>query len=130
LRTVLSFLTAAFVALVLTLFTMAGPEDTEEPTFWTAKETAGYLRVPPSTLRYWTSKGRGPRSYKFGQGRRYRPAEVRAWAESRAYEPPNEEGSPDPAVQRAVKAAKDDTSVKAPRDKPVRTVRGRATRSA
>lgn len=42
-------------------------------------ELAAYLRVPPTTLDQWASRGGGPAFHKVGKYRRYSPADVRAW---------------------------------------------------
>jgi len=58
---------------------------------WSTAETAEYLGLPEKTLHEWTYKGAvdsagspPPRSYKVGRHRRYKPAEVVAWLETRA----------------------------------------------
>jgi excisionase family DNA binding protein len=55
--------------------------------FWSVEETADWLGVPPATLRYWLWRGLGPRSYKIGRWRRFKPVDVKAWAETQASEP-------------------------------------------
>jgi excisionase family DNA binding protein len=55
--------------------------------FWSVEEAAEWLDVPASTLRYWLWRGTAPRSYKIGRWRRFKPADVRAWAEAKASEP-------------------------------------------
>ncbi|WTW96254.1 helix-turn-helix domain-containing protein [Streptomycetaceae bacterium NBC_01309] len=47
--------------------------------FWTADETAAYLRRPKATLYQWRYKGTGPEAVKVGRGLLYDPAKVRAW---------------------------------------------------
>ena len=59
----------------------------EPDQFWLSEETADYLGVPVSTLRYWQWQGIGPRSYRIGRYRRFRPGDVRRWVENRAEEP-------------------------------------------
>jgi excisionase family DNA binding protein len=54
------------------------------PEFWSSKETAEYLGVPLSTLRYWQWQGIGPRSYRIGRSRKYRKPDIDKWAESQA----------------------------------------------
>ncbi len=51
---------------------------------WSTQETAEFLGLPRSTLHQLNYKGTGPRSYKVGRHRRYDPADVQAWLESRA----------------------------------------------
>jgi hypothetical protein len=58
-----------------------------EKEFWSSQETADFLCIPLSTLRYWTWQQTGPRSYRIGRSRKYKPADVRAWVERRANEP-------------------------------------------
>jgi excisionase family DNA binding protein len=55
---------------------------------WSHAETARYLGVPEATLHQWLYKGTGPRSYKVGRHRKYRPDEVEAWLEAHADQPP------------------------------------------
>lgn len=57
------------------------------PAFWSHAETAAYLGVPEATLHQMNYKGTGPRSYKIGRFRKYRPADVERWCEERATEP-------------------------------------------
>lgn len=57
-------------------------------TFWSHADTARYLGVPEATLHQWLYKGTGPRSYKIGRHRRYRPEDVEAWLEAQADRPP------------------------------------------
>ena len=72
-----------------------------EPGYWSTRDVAQYLGVPESTVRYWRYKGTGPRSRKIGRRRKYRPAEVEAWAESKA----DELVTPSPAPRTRRKAA-------------------------
>lgn len=58
-----------------------------EPPLWGAAETAAYLGIPVGTLYQWISRHQGPRSYKIGKHRRWRPAEVFAWLDTRASPP-------------------------------------------
>lgn len=62
-------------------------QQTIEPGFWSHAETATYLGLPAATLHQLNYKGTGPKSYKIGKHRKYRPADVEAWCESRASEP-------------------------------------------
>jgi hypothetical protein len=57
------------------------------PEFWSSKQVCEFLGVPLSTLRYWQWQRTGPRSYRIGRHRKYKPADVRAWAERQAEEP-------------------------------------------
>jgi Helix-turn-helix domain len=55
------------------------------PRLWTVKETADFLRVPVSTLYYWSYMGEGgPRILRIGRSLRYDPYDVAEWARSRA----------------------------------------------
>jgi excisionase family DNA binding protein len=54
---------------------------------WGLPRTAEYLGIPEATLYGWISKGEGPRSYRVGKHRRWKPAEVLEWLEGRASEP-------------------------------------------
>jgi excisionase family DNA binding protein len=58
-----------------------------DPEFWTSQEVCDFLGIPLSTLRYWQWQRTGPRSYRMGRHRKYKPADVRAWAERQAEEP-------------------------------------------
>jgi excisionase family DNA binding protein len=58
-----------------------------ETEFWSSKEVCEYLGISPNTLRYWQWQRTGPRSYRIGRNRKYKPADVRAWAERQAEEP-------------------------------------------
>lgn len=44
----------------------------QEDRLYTIEEAAQYLRTTPSTLRYWQSIGKGPRSFKLSVRRLYR----------------------------------------------------------
>lgn len=54
---------------------------------WSTPETAEFLGVPATTLYQWQLRGTGPRSYRVGRYRRYRPAEVQRWLEDHASGP-------------------------------------------
>jgi excisionase family DNA binding protein len=72
-----------------------------EPGFWSTREVAEYLGVPESTVRYWSYMGTGPKSYRIGRRRKYKPAEVEAWAESKS----DELFTPSPAPRTRQKTA-------------------------
>ena len=59
-----------------------------EPGFWSHVETSVYLGLPEATLHALNYKGKGPRSYKIGRHRKYKPSDVLAWCESRASDHP------------------------------------------
>ena len=63
------------------------------PAFWSLAETAAYLGIPTGTLYNWVHRGEGPRSYKVGRSRKYRPTDVDAWLELRAEEPREQVGA-------------------------------------
>ncbi|HZL06078.1 MAG TPA: helix-turn-helix domain-containing protein [Coriobacteriia bacterium] len=45
----------------------------------TLPEVSGRLRVPEATLRYWRSRGVGPRSFRVGRRVMYRTDVVDEW---------------------------------------------------
>lgn len=51
---------------------------------WTHEETARFLRIPVSTLYALNARRAGPKSIKIGRLRRYNPADVHAWIETKA----------------------------------------------
>jgi hypothetical protein len=60
-----------------------GAEGAAEPdAFWGTEDVAAFLGVPSASVRYWAYMGTGPRSYKIGRRRKYKPSDVRAWAEA------------------------------------------------
>ena len=63
-------------------------EQAKRERLWSHAETAEYLGLPESTLHALNYKGTGPRSYKVGGHRRYAPADVLAWLETRASDAP------------------------------------------
>lgn len=54
---------------------------------WSHAETAEFLGIPETTLHALNYKRTGPRSYKVGKHRRYDPADVGRWLDSRASAP-------------------------------------------
>ena len=40
------------------------------------------LRIPVATLRWWRSKGTGPRSFKLGRRVHYDKRELRSWIDA------------------------------------------------
>lgn len=55
------------------------------PDYLTTKEVAELLRTSPETVRYWSWKSEGPRSFKAGRRRLYAREDVEAFiAEQRA----------------------------------------------
>jgi hypothetical protein len=72
---------------VLLLGGAFGKEGASEPdAFWGTEDVAAYLGVPIASVRYWAYKGSGPPSYKIGRRRKYRPSEVKEWAEAQREE--------------------------------------------
>ena len=59
---------------------------------WDSAQTAEYLNVKPRTLDQWSYLGIGPPVLRLGKHRRYKPADVIAWAESQV------KGRPDDAA--------------------------------
>ncbi len=55
--------------------------------FWSHQETAEYLGIPSTTLHQLNYRGVGPRSFKIGRHRKYKPADVDAWCEGHASKP-------------------------------------------
>ena len=51
---------------------------------WSTQETANFLGIAISTLYQLTYKGTGPRCYKVGKYRRFKPLEVLAWLNAHA----------------------------------------------
>lgn len=51
--------------------------------FWTADDVAAHVKMHPQTVYRMAREGRIP-SYKIGSALRFRPSEVREWAESQA----------------------------------------------
>lgn len=59
--------------------------DEDFPTrLWSTQETANFLGIAISTLYQLTYKGTGPRCYKVGKYRRFKPLEVLAWLNAHA----------------------------------------------
>jgi excisionase family DNA binding protein len=53
------------------------------PRLLTLDETAGYLRTPVATLRYWRHLGKGPRSFRVGRRVMFRREDVEGWLSER-----------------------------------------------
>lgn len=51
---------------------------------WSVDQVAEFLNVPKWTVYAWASRAQGPRSYRIGRYRRYRPEDVRAWLDRQA----------------------------------------------
>lgn len=61
------------------------PEAGDTPAFLTTEEAGAFLRLSPRTLEKQRVLGGGPRFRKFGARVVYAAADLRAWADSRAY---------------------------------------------
>jgi DNA-binding transcriptional MerR regulator len=46
---------------------------------WTEEELAEHLKVPAPTVKYWRSRGTGPKWFRAGKYVRYREADVTRW---------------------------------------------------
>jgi len=53
---------------------------------WSCQETANFLGIAIATLYQLTYKGTGPRCYKVGKYRRFKPVEVLAWVNAQLVE--------------------------------------------
>jgi hypothetical protein len=89
-----------------------------EPGFWGVEDVARYLGVPPATVRCWSSVGSGPPSFKIGRYRKYKPEQVRAWADAQIEEPYA-------SMARVIAAAPKSADVKKP-TRQIRRGRGRS----
>ena len=63
----------------------AVPAAPANPEFLTTDEAGAFLRLSPRTLEKQRVLGGGPRFRKFGARVVYAAADLRAWADSRAY---------------------------------------------
>ena len=63
----------------------AVPPAPESPEFLTTEEAGAFLRLSPRTLEKQRVLGGGPRFRKFGARVVYAAADLRAWADGRAY---------------------------------------------
>lgn len=61
------------------------PTGPANPEFLTTDEAGAFLRLSPRTLEKQRVLGGGPRFRKFGARVVYAAADLRAWADSRAY---------------------------------------------
>jgi DNA-binding transcriptional MerR regulator len=46
---------------------------------WTEEELAEHLKVPTPTVKYWRSRGTGPKWFRAGKYVRYRESAIREW---------------------------------------------------
>ncbi|WP_137891273.1 helix-turn-helix domain-containing protein [Ramlibacter sp. 2FC] len=70
------------------------------PEFLTNDEAAAFLRLSPRTLEKQRVLGGGPRFRKFGARVLYAAEDLRAWANSRAYDMTSDPGCPQRASVR------------------------------
>ncbi|MFN7040130.1 MAG: helix-turn-helix transcriptional regulator [Acidovorax temperans] len=63
----------------------AAPAASANPEFLTTEEAGAFLRLSPRTLEKQRVLGGGPRFRKFGARVVYAAADLRAWAEGRAF---------------------------------------------
>jgi excisionase family DNA binding protein len=68
------------ILLVMAVSAVAGGDS---DALWSTEDVAKFLGVPPSTVRYWVWQGIAPKSMKIGRYRRFKPSDVKKWAESR-----------------------------------------------
>lgn len=66
---------------------LAAEQRTQIEPLWGYVETATFLDVPEETLRAWTKRRIGPKSYRVGKYRKFMRADVLAWLETRATTP-------------------------------------------
>lgn len=70
----------------------ATPAASVNPEFLTTDEAGAFLRLSPRTLEKQRVLGGGPRFRKFGARVVYAAADLRAWADSRAYDMTSDPG--------------------------------------
>lgn len=70
----------------------AVPHSPPNPEFLTTDEAGAFLRLSPRTLEKQRVLGGGPRFRKFGARVVYAAADLRAWADSRAYDMTSDPG--------------------------------------
>lgn len=58
--------------------------DTRLPELLSLRELAEYLGVPPSSVYYWRTQGKGPPGFQIGKQLRFRAADVDAWVQEQA----------------------------------------------
>jgi hypothetical protein len=68
------------------------PAARANPEFLTTDEAGAFLRLSPRTLEKQRVLGGGPRFRKFGARVVYAAADLRAWADSRAYDMTSDPG--------------------------------------
>ena len=78
----------------------AAPQPAADAQFLTTDEAALFLRLSPRTLEKQRVLGGGPRFRKFGARVIYALHDLRAWADSRAFEMTSDPGCPQRASVR------------------------------
>ncbi len=58
--------------------------ETRLPELLSLRELAAYLGVPPSSVYYWRTQGKGPPGFQVGKQLRFRAADVDAWLQEQA----------------------------------------------
>ncbi|MGJ7504048.1 MULTISPECIES: helix-turn-helix transcriptional regulator [unclassified Variovorax] len=71
---------------------LSAPDAPATPEFLTTDEAGAFLRLSPRTLEKHRVLGGGPRFRKFGARVVYAVEDLRAWANSRAYEMTSDPG--------------------------------------
>jgi predicted DNA-binding transcriptional regulator AlpA len=72
---------------------------TDEDKLLTINEAAEFLRTPVATLRWWRSKGIGPRSFKIGRRVFYWLSDLTAWLDEQRQEQPQDHRRQDHVVR-------------------------------
>ena len=73
-------------------YASTAPAGVATPEFLTTDEAGSFLRLSPRTLEKQRVQGGGPRFRKLGARVVYAAADLRAWADSRAYEMTSDPG--------------------------------------
>lgn len=71
----------------------------DEDKLLTISEAAEFLRTPVATLRWWRSKGIGPRSFKIGRRIFYWLSDLVAWLDEQCPERPHVDARQDHVVR-------------------------------
>ena len=58
--------------------------DTQLPELLSLRQLAEYLGVPPSSVYYWRTQGKGPPGFQVGKALRFRVDDVDAWLQEQA----------------------------------------------
>jgi predicted DNA-binding transcriptional regulator AlpA len=114
----------AAIAVVLWSGRLGVAGATEPDALWDVEDVAAFLGVSPATVRYWEWTGTGPRSFKIGRRRKWKPSDVKKWAESGAKEP----GPKTEKAFKAVKSTRINTEARTGGKKPTDAAQGTGTR--